>query len=69
MYTYTNFLTKKQFKKAFASGSAVECYQPGDIGLGRTLNGEITIEGPHGGQHTWYARVLVENNMVTKVIA
>ncbi|MFU8833263.1 MAG: hypothetical protein ACNA7J_14060 [Wenzhouxiangella sp.] len=71
MYTMINFQTKKELKEAVKSGRKVEVFQPGLWGGGGPIKqGRVSIEGPHYPQpHRWYARVLVENGVVTKIIS
>ena len=66
MYTDTDFLTKKAFREAVASGKEVRLYAPG-LG-GPHQNGAETVEGPHYPKpHTWYAQVEVKDGIVIKV--
>ena len=65
MYTTKNFKTKKQLKEAVAAGQIVTIYAPA-IGSPKT-DGWETVEGPHGGGHTWYAEVFMVGGNVTKV--
>ncbi len=68
MYVSPNFRTKKQLKEAVLSHHRVEVFSPGLFPA--KLDGEETIEGPHFPQpHSWYARVLVEHGLVTKVLS
>jgi hypothetical protein len=67
MYTTVNFKTKKALKEAFAAGKEITVYQSGPFLSLST--GKATIEGPHYPEpHRWYARVLIENNRVVKII-
>lgn len=66
-YADTNFLTKKAFKEAVASGKEVRLYNPSGMFPTKT-NGTETVEGPHYPKpHTWYAQVTVVDGIVTKV--
>lgn len=68
MYTNINFKTKKALKEALAQGTKVYLYNPSPFPTPE--NGEISVEGPHYPKpHSWYARVLVENGRVVKVIS
>lgn len=68
MYVSPNFKTKKQLKEAIATGHSVYIFSPGPFPVKQ--NGEESVEGPHFPQpHTWYARVLVEDGQVKKVLA
>lgn len=68
MYVDPNFKTKKALKEAIAAGKTVYAYSPGPFPCPNT--GEVSVEGPHYPQpHTWYARVRVEDGVVTKVIS
>jgi hypothetical protein len=69
MYTTINFQTKKELKEAVKSGRRVGVFQLGPWGGGPIQQGGVSIEGPHYPQpHRWYARVLVENGVITKII-
>ncbi len=68
MYAYRNFKTKKALREAVKLGP-VECYQPGPFGPS-VKDGEHTCEGPHFPEpHRFYARVLVKDGMIVKVLA
>lgn len=65
MYSVKNFKTKKDLK----SNLPTPCFQPGVMGP-NVPNGEHTCEGPHYPQpHKWYARVLVKDGNIIKVIS
>jgi hypothetical protein len=69
MYTDINFKTKKALKEAFAAGEELTTYQAGGI-FPATLNGTVTIEGPHyPAPHRWYVRVQVKDGVIVKVLA
>lgn len=66
-YTDPNFKTKKALKEAVASGRHVTVFDPGGM-FSVPDNGEISVEGPHYPKpHSWYARVTLEDGVVTKV--
>lgn len=68
MYTRTNFRTKKALKEAVKNGERVEVFQPGPFGPD-VKDGEGVVEGPHFPEpHRWYAKVIVEDGVVTKVV-
>lgn len=65
-YVEPNFKSKKALKEAVAAGEQVTVFNPG-LGVAPT-NGVAYIEGPHYPKpHSWYAQVVVENGLVTKV--
>jgi hypothetical protein len=72
MYTDINFKTKKALKEAVRAhqngeGPAVTLFNPGPFGDPQ-VNGEESVEGPHYPKpHTWYARVTLEDGIVTRV--
>ena len=69
MYVYPNYKSKKDFKIAVLAGKQLEPYNPSGM-FPPPTNGETTIEGPHYPQpHKWYARVRVENGIITKVVS
>ena len=68
MYVSPNFTTKKALKEAINSNQKVQVFSPGPFPP--ESNGTEFIEGPHFPKpHTWYAKVRVENGLVTKVIS
>lgn len=68
MYARTNFRTKKALKEAVKNGERVEVFQPGPFGPD-VKDGEGVVEGPHFPEpHRWYAKVIVEDGVVTKVV-
>lgn len=68
MYVDPNYPTKKALKEAVKSGDEVYVFSPGPFPA--PSSGEASIEGPHYPKpHTWYARVLVEDGKVIKVIS
>lgn len=67
MYVYGNPKTKKALKELVASGDAV-VFDPG-IQSGKT-DGEVSVEGPHYPKaHTFYARVLIKDRVIVKVLS
>ena len=73
MYTDIDFETKSALraavKAAQAGGRPVTAFQPGGIFPGKR-DGEATIEGPHYPRpHRWYARVILREGCVVKVVA
>lgn len=69
MYAETNFKSKKALKEAVKAGETVTVFQPGGIFPG-TTDGETVIEGPHyPAPHSWYARVIVKDSKIVKVLA
>lgn len=52
-----------------AAGKEVTFYQPGPFGGNAPRDGTVTLEGPHyPAPHSWYARALVKDGLVVKVI-
>lgn len=69
MYIEGNPKTKKAFKKLVASGKRVYAFQPGGLFSGQD-EGVAFIEGPQYPEpHRWYAKVLLEDRRVVKVIS
>lgn len=69
MYIHPNFKTKKALKEAVKQGKSVTVFQPGPFSSDEPVNGVFSVEGPHYPEpHRWYARVLVENGCVIKVL-
>jgi hypothetical protein len=67
MYVDPNFKTKKELKQAVADGKSVEVFSPGPFPAPE--EGECSVEGPHYPKpHSWYARVLVSDGKVVKVL-
>jgi len=68
VYTTINFTSKKALKEAVKTGQRVTTFQPGGIFPAQT-DGEAVIEGPHYPKpHRWYARVLLVDGVITKVL-
>lgn len=69
-YVNPNYKTKKQFKAAVAAGVQHEPYNPSGMWTNNSYSYTEVIEGPHYPQpHRWYARVQVENGIVTRVLS
>ena len=68
-YATGNPKTKKQLKEwVEVEENRPTIYSPGPFGCKQ--NGEETVEGPHYPQpHKWYARVLVEDGVIVKVLS
>lgn len=68
MYADTNPKSKKELKRQVADGELVHAYQPGGMFPG-TTDGEAFIEGPHYPKpHSFYAKVLVKDKRIVKVL-
>lgn len=73
MYVSPNFKTKKAFKEAVKKANETgvgfpEVFSPGPFPA--PTKGETSVEGPHyPAPHTWYARVLVSDGKVAKVLS
>ena len=69
MYTDRNFKTKAELKRAVEAGQPVTVYQPGPFGGNEPRDGAVSIEGPHAPKpHRWYARVMLRDGRVIKVL-
>lgn len=67
MYTYKDFESKAELKRAVASGEKIHIYAPG-LGTPKT-DGEEYLEGPHSPRpHKWYAQVLMKDGVIVKVL-
>lgn len=67
MYTHANFGSLKELKQAIADGQKISIFAPG-LGVPKQ-DGEEFVEGPHYPKpHKWYARVLMENGFIKKVL-
>jgi hypothetical protein len=66
MYVSPTFKTKKALKESVDAGKPVTVFSPGPFPC-RT-EGTVAVEGPSFQPHSWYARVLVENGKVIKVM-
>lgn len=67
MYVSPDFENKKSLRIALENGESVRTYQPGPFE--GPLNGEVSVEGPHYPKpHTWYARVLIKDRKVVKLL-
>jgi hypothetical protein len=67
MYVSPNFRSKKALKEAVAAGQEVVVFSPGPFPCRK--DGKTAVEGPSFQPHSWYARVLVENGRVIKVLS
>jgi hypothetical protein len=68
MYTMTNYKTKKALRAAIKAGDKVTVYQPSDIGFPKTINGAVSLEGPHYPKpHTWYATGTLQDGVLIRV--
>lgn len=72
MYARGNPKTKKQLREwVEADDSHVEAFLPNSefTGFHTQTDGEAAIEGPHYPKpHRWYARVLLEDGEIVKVL-
>lgn len=69
MYCDPNFKTKKALGEAVKEGRQVSVFQPGGFFPGET-DGEVSLEGPHYPEpHTWYARALIKDGVILKILA
>ncbi len=69
MYTSKNFRTKKALKEAVDQGHKISYYQPGPFGGNEPRDGTIYLEGPHYPEpHKWYAKALVRDGLIVKVL-
>lgn len=67
MYVVGNPKSKAELKRRVAAGERLEIFSPGMFPPKKT--GEEYIEGPHyPAPHTWYAKVKVEDGIITKII-
>ena len=67
-YAEGNPKTKKALKERIAKGDFPEVFSAGMFPPAK--NGVEYIEGPHyPAPHSWYARVLVENGKIVKVLS
>jgi len=68
MYTVYNYKTKKQLKEAVKNGETIRVFQPGPF-PGQT-DGQVSLEGPHYPKpHTWYARALIKDSVIVKILS
>lgn len=69
MYCDPNFKTKKALKEAVAAGREVSVFQPG-LGSVPTGKAQCSVEGPHFPEpHRFYARVEIQDGVITKVLS
>lgn len=70
MYTVINFKTKKALKEALKEGQRVEVTNLTPWGEEPFTAGECSVEGPHfPAPHTWYARVMVREGRIVRVVS
>ena len=68
-YAQGNPKSKKLLREWIAAGKQVSTFNPSGM-FPVKENGEDTIEGPHYPKpHTWYARVMMKDGVIEKVIA
>jgi hypothetical protein len=68
VYTVKNYKTKKALKEDVAAGKQVEVYDTAFINPQSTVNGNVTLEGPHYPEpHKWYAQATVKDNIIVSV--
>ena len=60
-----DFKTKKEFKAAFAAGRHIATYSPGIFPS--CTDCTDTVEAP-AHYHKWYARVLVKDGYIVKIL-
>ena len=69
-YVNPNYKTKKEFVAAVKAGVKHEPYNPSGFFTTNAFSSNEVIEGPHYPKpHRWYARVQVENGIVTRVLS
>lgn len=65
-YTFINFKTKKALKEAIKNGTPIKLM---NLHGHEKQNGVEYVEGPHYPKlHTWYAKVIVKDGFVVRVI-
>ena len=70
MYVEGNPRTKKQLRDWIAAGKRLTAFQPGPYADKAPKFGEVSVEGPHFPEpHRWYARVVLDNGIITEVKA
>jgi hypothetical protein len=70
MYVQPNYKTKKALGQAITAGESITVFQAGGVFPTDASDGEKYIEGPHYPEpHRWYARVRVQDGLVTKVLS
>ena len=68
MYTDTDYETKAALKRDVARGKQVTVHQPGGM-FPAQRDGEAAVEGPHYPKpHKWYARVLLADGRIVRVL-
>ncbi len=67
-YVNGNPKTKKLLRQWLTEGVRPRVFQPGPFGP-NVEDGEAAVEGPHyPAAHTWYARVVVRDGEIIKMI-
>ncbi len=66
MYTTRNFKTKKDLQAAIQQGQIIGVFNPG-LGGDPPAEGEVSVEGPQGKPHSWYARVTLKGGRIIRV--
>jgi hypothetical protein len=67
-YVDPNFKSKKALKEAVKNGEEVAIFSPGPFPL--KGDGPDFVEGPHYPEpHRWYAKVIVKDGLVVKVVS
>ena len=65
MYVMPNHKSLNSLVRAVRNGEEVTVFQPG---LGTVPeDGNVDLEGPHGGKHSWYARGMVQDGKLVAV--
>jgi hypothetical protein len=59
------YKTKKQLKESVGKGLKV--HETSMHGLEYKSDGWLTIEGPAHSMHTWYAQVLMKDDLIVRV--
>ncbi len=68
MYVHGNPRTRKALVDMVKSGNPVKLFSPMMAIHEPPRNGDEFVEGPHYPEpHRWYAKVRIENGLVTKV--
>lgn len=68
MYVEGNPKTKSALRALIARGETPKVFSPGMFPP--APNGTETVEGPHYPEpHTWYARVLMEEGKIVKILS
>jgi hypothetical protein len=67
MYVRGNPKSLKELRTWLKEKREVRIFSPGPFPAPR--HGVIDVEGPHGGQHSWYAMVEVQDGKIVAVLA